>query len=330
MRKTSQAEQTRLRQAVGVYLKTAEKFIKSGEFKKALEQVEQAQKLDPKNAYAHAYKERILELQHEEAKKRSAGEILAAQDREIEQRKLAEEAERKRKEAEEKKLREEEEARLRADEGARKGREEEERKQKEKEQRLKEHLSHANRYLEEGNFEIALDETEKALQLDPKHPDANQLDTRIHQEKLEKAERDKELRRKEEAEVAKLRAAMTEIDRHVATAREFLEREEFEEAVDSVEKALQLDPRHEVSIQLEEEIRKLKMEEYLRKAEEKIKRMEADEKRRELLREIQQFLVRAEVFYSSGKFEKALDEIIHALGLDSTHPQAKELAAKIH
>lgn len=345
MKKVTEAEQAQLRKAIGEHLKSAEKFLKLGEIDKAMQQVEQAMALDPKNAYAHAYKERILELQREKPKKETRP-VEPSEQLEQEQRELAEEAERKRQEAEGKKLREEEEARRRAEEEAQKHQAEEEQKRKEKQQRLEKHLSQARKHLEEGKFDKALDEAEKALQLDPNDPDAIQLDTRIHQEKLEKQKRaeeearrkheeeerrrrEEEDRRHREVEEAERRAAMREIEQHLATAKELLDREDFEKALDEVEKALQLNPQHELSIQLEQEIRKEKMERELRKAEEKIKRKEAEEKRRALLREIQQYLERAEVFYTKGKFEKALDEIIHAFALDATHPQAKELAEKV-
>ena len=285
MKKAARAEQAQLREAVSEHLKTAEKFLKAGEMDKAMKRVEDAIALDPKNAYAYAYKERILDLQREKGKKE-------AEQIEQEQPKVAEGTERERREAEEKRLREEEETRLRADEEARKHRAEEQQKRKEKQLRLEKHLSRASTYLEEGKFEKALDETEKALQLDPNNRDAIKLDTKIHQEKLEeekrveeearrKAEEEEERRRREEeererreAEEAEHRAAMEKVDQHLAAARDLLDREEFEKALEEAEEALQLNPRHEPSIQLEEEIRKTKLEVELRKADEELGRKE--------------------------------------------------------
>jgi len=285
MKKVAQADQVQLREAVSEHLKTAEKFLKAGEMDKAMKRVEDAIALDPKNAYAHAYKDRILDLQREKGKKE-------AEQIEQEQPKVAEGTERERREAEEKRLREEEETRLRADEEARKHRAEEQQKRKEKQLRLEKHLSRASTYLEEGKFEKALDETEKALQLDPNNRDAIKLDTKIHQEKLEeekrveeearrKAEEEEERRRREEeererreAEEAEHRAAMEKVDQHLAAARDLLDGEEFEKALEEAEEALQLNPRHEPSIQLEEEIRKTKLEVKLRKADEELGRKE--------------------------------------------------------
>ena len=341
MKKSPQSE---LREAVGEYLKVAEKYIKSGDLDKAMEQVELATSVDPKSAYAHAYKERIREMQREKEKKE--GKERPAGPSDDEQRKIAEEAERKRKEAEEKKHHEEEETRRRSEEEAKKHEAEEEQRRKEKQQRLMQHLTQARRYFEERNLERALGETEKALQIDPNNPEAIQLDTAVHQEKLKKEDRAKQDARKKreeeerrkreeeerkllEAEDAKQREAMKKVDGHLTAARDLVEQEEFEKALDEVSKALELAPRHEPAIQLEGEVRKQKMEVELRKAEEKIKRKEAEEKRRALLREIQRFIEKAESYLQEGKFEKALDEIIHAFSLDATHPQAKELAEKI-
>lgn len=59
------------KRAIGEYLKAADKFIKSAEFPKALEQVNKALALEPNNMYALAYNERI-KVATEAAQKKEA------------------------------------------------------------------------------------------------------------------------------------------------------------------------------------------------------------------------------------------------------------------
>ena len=79
-------------------LKTADRLLKSGQLADALNEVEQALTLDPENAYAHAFKQRIKTVMEQAAKVSSVSDVAASQqareDKEVEaarkpQRKLA-------------------------------------------------------------------------------------------------------------------------------------------------------------------------------------------------------------------------------------------------
>ncbi|MFQ5799512.1 MAG: hypothetical protein ACE5H0_12590, partial [Bacteroidota bacterium] len=57
------------KQVIGELLKIADGFIKSGDFVRALEEIQKALSIDPRNMYALAYEDRIRFLQEEARKK---------------------------------------------------------------------------------------------------------------------------------------------------------------------------------------------------------------------------------------------------------------------
>ena len=191
MKKVAQADQAQLRKAVSEYLKTAEKFLKAGEMDKAMKQVEEAIALDPKNAYAHAYKERILKLQGAEEFEKAFVRVEKDLQLTPQLESSIEVEEENRKHGREEELR-------KAEEKIKRKEAEEKRRAVLREIQI--YLERAESFYAKGEFEKALDEIIHAFALDPTHPQAKKLARKVQRAIDEKIRGEEEPWRKAEEE----------------------------------------------------------------------------------------------------------------------------------
>src|ERR1051326_9287318 len=76
MAKELTLEDNARKKQASVFLKNADKFLKSGEFALALEEIDKTLEIDPKNFYARAYKDRLASMQkHAQTASKSGGSL---------------------------------------------------------------------------------------------------------------------------------------------------------------------------------------------------------------------------------------------------------------
>ncbi|MEK6571583.1 MAG: hypothetical protein AABZ61_09445, partial [Bacteroidota bacterium] len=214
------------------------------------------------------------------------------------------------------------------------------------EQQILTHIEAARSHFSVQQYETALEEIERAFQLEPQHMETLQLRSQIWGEKakVEKKRQEEELLRLQEAEkkrkekeerkrregderqreveLAEQRAREEKIASYLKQAEELLHQEKFDKARGFVEKAFELDPRDPRTPNMYTRIREGMLAARQRK-------MEEDAKQRATLKRIQTYLERAQYYFARGKLEKALDEGNEALALDPVNAEVKQFVEKI-
>jgi tetratricopeptide (TPR) repeat protein len=235
----------------------------------------------------------------------------------------------------------------------------EEVRRQEVQKRIQTYVERATNYLVTGKLEKALDEVSEATSIDPRNAELNRLGERVREaiegrqrakeevarRKLEgeaqrRREEEERRQREEEArlqaeEEARRRAQQERIAELLERAREHLAREKFKKALDEVENVFRLSPNHVEAVHLRETI--LLREEEKRRAEEEARRRAEEEERRRkeegerlrLERKVRGFIQSAEVYFTKGRFEKALTELNNAYILDPSNTDIKHFVEKI-
>lgn len=292
---------------LATYLKQAEEFLQKGQFDRARISVEKAFALNPRDPRTPSLYTRIREG------------MLA-----VRQRKIEEEV---------------------RQQGVRK--------------RIQMYVERATNYLETGKLEKALDEISEAASIDSANAEINQLGEKVRvaiegrqrvkeeeaRRKLEEeAQRRREAeerhRREEEARIeaekeARLQAQREKVAELLERAREYLEKEKFKKALDEVENVFKFGLESVEALQLRETIllreeeKRRAEEEARRRAEEEEHRLKEEEERLRLERKVHGFIQSAEVYFTRGRFEKALTELNNAYILDPSNTDVKQFVEKI-
>jgi class 3 adenylate cyclase/TolB-like protein/Flp pilus assembly protein TadD len=122
-----------------------------------------------------------------------------------------------------------------------------------KERQVHEHYEQAGTYLREGKFDLAENEVREIFRMYPLHVGAQQLQLQIEEERYRKTEEERQQRLDQE------RKAREEKDRQIdeltRKIEELIEKEEFAEARETLQKIYQMEPDFTAGERLEEKVR---------------------------------------------------------------------------
>lgn len=279
-------------QEVAVYLRQADRFVRKGRYKEALEEIQKAKRCNPKNLYALAYEERVRSML---AQKNidSSSHSQPAGDEPVEKSQRAitgiqhsAEAAAKQKEEHEQQERDEENIhRL------------EEKQQVALRKKVYDMLLKAREYSEKKEFDRALDEIARIYMIDPSNDSVAVLESRIradqdkamkeeeqerkrqlaeeerHRKELLKAElerikRDYEKRKRREEETTR-NALKEKVKHHLKRVRDFCDGGNPEDALVELGFVVIVDPLNEEAAELEQRIREIEEQQRQRQEEER-------------------------------------------------------------
>lgn len=306
-KKDTSTEDTARKKQASELLKNADKFLKAGDFKAALQEVENALEIDPGNFYARAYKDRIFSAKQHATMKSGDG-FISQEEAEFKMKLHAEqqriEEEKKRSDADHQRA--EEELRRRALEDETKRVQEGEEK-KRRDEEIKKKLDQ-DRMLVEAETRKRIDEEKQRLQEELRKRE--ELARQNAEEEAKRKIEEKEKLRKTEEEERKRKAE--EADRK---QREEEERKRAEE---------------EVKRKREEEFRKRAEEERVRKEEEEFILKEQEIGKQEALNQrFEKYLIRARQCFDSKAYDESLFEIFKIYSLNQDNLEAKQLESLI-
>ncbi len=332
---------------VAIFLKQADKLVREGDYKGALEEIAKARSRDPRNLYALAYEERVRSLVASQKEKKPEEGIIAPPIPQpipaaLEHISNLAIVEAQRSAAVAAKQEQEIELRRKEEEERRKN---EELRRQAIESKIVAFLTRSKDYLEKGDFNRALDEIARAYLLDPANEKIHaaednirrvQEETRMRdeQERIRK-QQDEERKRQEllKAQVARLQqekeekrrkeeearrlAQQQKIAQYLQRARNFFEEEQFDEALSELAFVVVIDPLNEEVLNLERQIRDAQDRQQADQIEQLRKREEEQRKKREaIITAIQKHIENAERLAQQEKFSEALRVLTRAYVLD--------------
>jgi trichohyalin len=169
-------------------------------------------------------------------------------------------------------------------------------------EQISNYIAEASRYASESEFSKALDEVAKAFMLDPLNESIQKFESQLQKEFHDYQEEQHKIQQEEARENA--------IIKHQARAKEFLNREAFDEALTEVADGYSYDPNNAALIALEQQIQDAYQQWQGKQAEE------------EKNTQIEDFLFKAKEYLAKELFEEALKTITQAIVLD---PKRKAL-----
>lgn len=176
-------------------------------------------------------------------------------------------------------------------------------------EQISNYLAEASRFASENEFSKALDEVAKAFMLDPLNESIQKFESQLQKEFHEY----QEAQHKAQEEEARKNA----IVKHQTRAKEFLDREAFDEALMEVADGYTFDPDNAVLRNLEQQIQD---------AYQKWQDKQAEEEKNT---QIEDLAVKAKEFLTKESFEEALNAITQALVLDPNRTSLKSMEAEI-
>jgi hypothetical protein len=174
---------------------------------------------------------------------------------------------------------------------------------------ISDYLAEASRLASEHEYSKALDEVAKAFILDPLSDTIQKFENELQKEFHEYQE---EQHKKQEEETRK-----NAIATHKTRAKEFMEREAFDEALTEVADAYTYDPNDAELRVLEQ-----KIQDAYRQWQDKL----AEEEKKN---QIEELVLKAKEYLAKELFEDALDTITKAIVIDPKNEALKELEAEI-
>ncbi len=332
---------------VAIFLKLADKLVRGGDYKGALEEIAKARSRDPRNLYALAYEERVRSLVASQKEKKPEEGIIAPPIPQpipaaLEHISNLAIVEAQRSAAVAAKQEQEIELRRKEEEERRKN---EELRRQAIESKIVAFLTRSKDYLEKGDFNRALDEIARAYLLDPANEKIHaaednirrvQEETRMRdeQERIRKQQeeerkrqellkaqvarlqQEKEEKRRKEEEARRL-AQQQKIAQYLQRARNFFEEEQFDEALSELAFVVVIDPLNEEVLNLERQIRDAQDRQQAYQIEQLRKREEEQRKKREaIITAIQKHIENAERLAQQEKFSEALRVLTRAYVLD--------------
>jgi len=163
-----------------------------------------------------------------------------------------------------------------------------------KQQKLTQHLANAKSHLEAGVYDSALEEAEKALQLEPDNSEALDYKRQAQTKMAEQA-------RQQTAAVTRQK-----IQTYLSQARSFLNKQLYPEALTEVEKSLTLDATHQGAKSLKSEIEGAQ------------RQVEAEKQR-----QIETAFSAGKTAYEAGQFDEAIRNFDRVLAQDAQHSEAQ-------
>ena len=176
-------------------------------------------------------------------------------------------------------------------------------------ERISFHLSEATRYASDHEYSKALDEAAKAFIIDPLNESIQNFETQLQKEFHEYQE---EQHKKQEEETRR-----NTINKHLTRAKEFLEREAFDEALTEVAEGYSYDPDNAEFRILEQRIQDAYQHWQEKQAEE------------EKNNQIEDLIFKAKEHLAKESYKEALTTITKALVLDPTREDIKSFEAEI-
>jgi hypothetical protein len=171
------------------------------------------------------------------------------------------------------------------------------------------HLADASRYASEHEYSKALDEVAKAFILDPLSETIQKFESEIQNEFHEYQEE----QRKKQEETARKNGLIT----HQKRAKEFLEREAFDEALTEVADGYSYDPNNSELKALEQQIQ------------DTYKRWQEKQAEEEKNNQIEDLVLKAKEYLTKEQFEDALKTITKAIVLDPKREALKAMESEI-
>ncbi|HEY6952218.1 MAG TPA: adenylate/guanylate cyclase domain-containing protein [Bacteroidota bacterium] len=123
-----------------------------------------------------------------------------------------------------------------------------------KEKQVNEHYERAGTYLREGNFDLAENEVKMIFQMYPLHGGAQQLQLQIEEERYKKSEEERQQRLDQERKVREVKDR--QVEDLTRRTEEHIEKDELEEAKETLKKIYALDPNFSAGERIEERLRR--------------------------------------------------------------------------
>jgi tetratricopeptide (TPR) repeat protein len=176
-------------------------------------------------------------------------------------------------------------------------------------ERISIHLSEATRFASEHEYSKALDEVAKAFMLDPLEESIQKFEAELQKEFHEYQE---EQHKKQEEETRRNAVA-----KHLTRAKEFLERDAFDEALAEVAEGFSYDPENGDLKSLEQKIQ------------EAYQRWQEKQSEEEKNSQIEDLLFRAKELLSKELYDEALTSVTKAMVLNPSREDIKALEGEI-
>lgn len=176
-------------------------------------------------------------------------------------------------------------------------------------EQISNYIAEASRYASENEFSKALDEVAKAFMLDPLNEPIQKFESQLQKEFHDYQEEQHKTQQEE--------ARKNAIIKHQTRAKEFLDREAFDEALTEVADGYSYDPNNAALIALEQQIQ------------DAYQRWQGKQAEEEKNTQIEDFLFKAKEYLAKELFEEALKTITQAIVLDPKREALKSTKREI-
>jgi trichohyalin len=176
-------------------------------------------------------------------------------------------------------------------------------------EQISNYIAEASRYASENEFSKALDEVAKAFMLDPLNESIQKFESQLQKEFHDYQEEQHKTQQEE--------ARKNAIIKHQTRAKEFLDRDAFDEALTEVADGYSYDPNNAGLIALEQQIQ------------DAYQRWQGKQAEEEKNTQIEDFLFKAKEYLAKELFEEALKTITQAIVLDPKREALKSTKSDI-
>lgn len=340
-RKNEELRRQAIEGKIATFLNRSKEYIENNEFDRALDEIARAYLLDPANERIHAAENNVRKRQEESRLREEQERLQKQQDEERKRQELLRaQVVRMQKEKEEKR-RKEEEARKLA-----------------QQQKIKQYLSRAQNFLENGRYDEALSELAFVVVIDPLNEDVLALERKIRDaQEQEQAAQFEQYRKREEEQRKKREAIFGAIQKHIENAERLAGQQKWSEALRVITRAYVLDPvneslqacekriqaAQEEALHIADEKRRQEEEAVRRRQEEELRQLEQAERERAILGESAEteakrradkekvflYLSKARSYLNESRYEDALGEIALAFIVNPFDEDVKQMEHEV-